>query len=122
MSEIKQDEYDSYDGYVDALLDRIEALEAENARLHKDMWLSEYCNPTKDLRLAIDRIKELDRLLNEYKDAECKAVKAEGEAKALLQEAHDLIKNLDSHEGAVGWSRYLRQALDSYYARKELMP
>lgn len=34
--------------------------------------------------------------------------------KAQLAEAEWLIKELESHEGAEGWSEYLRKRLDAY--------
>ncbi len=53
--------------------------------------------------LAEERIEELERLLNEYKDAECRAVKSEGEALKRVAELEDAAKDALS-----GW-RYIRQ-------------
>jgi len=82
---INKDEYDSFEGYVDALEAKIEELEEdnlvlatgkadqqaiiiqlrdENKRLHKDMWAAKYCNPTEDLRLAKLKVEELTAALD----------------------------------------------------------
>ena len=48
-----------------------------------------------DIRDAITAIESLQALLNEYKDAECRAVKLHGEAEARVKELDDLLERAD---------------------------